>query len=324
MRTQILQNGTMCQNRCVRWKSSPITGHKSLKFLPRAEQKDDSGNFGDDLLDFMYAGKKLRKWYGQEGKVLPKDGRPDPEVDTQQDQQPQQDEGEGDAIDIERDQVLVIDTESPMSEQALLQLIIDRVKVKALVKDTVIARSSFGPYIDAIQLTDLSNGPALRAAMHGVKTIVCCGKIGEAVIREAAATGVPHVVLLSLAATGRGASSSPTSAMAMMPFFLFNRELAVLSDKGREQQVLDSNVVYTIIKAAGLEESPGGCSTLEFSSTGGGTAVSKEDIAKVVAEAALRDIRRGGSLVVNVQSKGPGQLPDNWETVFGELAKQRA
>lgn len=55
------------------------------------------------------AGKKLRKWYGQEGQVLPRDGRPGPS-------DPQQpDEEEEEAV---REYVAVLDADScPMAEQ---------------------------------------------------------------------------------------------------------------------------------------------------------------------------------------------------------------
>lgn len=58
---------------------------------------------------FRYAGKKLRKWYGQEGQVLPRDGRPL----TEGEQPPGEEEEQGD-----REYVAVLDADSsPMAEQ---------------------------------------------------------------------------------------------------------------------------------------------------------------------------------------------------------------
>jgi hypothetical protein len=43
---------------------------------PNDGEKSGGGGIGDELLDFMYAGKKLRKWYGEQDLVLPDGGIP--------------------------------------------------------------------------------------------------------------------------------------------------------------------------------------------------------------------------------------------------------
>ncbi|KAI7839406.1 hypothetical protein COHA_006807 [Chlorella ohadii] len=102
---------------------------------------EPKGNLGDELLDFMYAGKKLRKWYGQEGQVLPRDGRPGPSDQQEDEEEP--------AV---REYIAVLDADSsPMAEQVVLQLILNRAKIRALVKDAPAAKSGFGPYIEAVQ-----------------------------------------------------------------------------------------------------------------------------------------------------------------------------
>lgn len=170
------------------------------------------GGLGDELLDFMYAGKKLRKWYGAEGQVLPRDGR-----------QP----GEGPEAPQEEDEpavreyVAVLDADtSPMAEQAssgpsprlfssgwrlprwgllvsasvavaravsnpprgaefgrcrvhpctlqvVLQLILNRTKIRALVKDAAAAKAAFGPYIEPVQASVCRAGLA-RTHLEGI------------------------------------------------------------------------------------------------------------------------------------------------------------
>lgn len=93
-------------------------------------------NFGDGLLDYMEAGPKLRKWYG-EGERRPRDGQePDPEKDEP---------------DAPGDAVLVTDGDSPMGELVILQLILARLKVTALVKDSAAATQAYGSYVTPVQ-----------------------------------------------------------------------------------------------------------------------------------------------------------------------------
>lgn len=37
-------------------------GRRNLRLMAKPEQDSEGGNLGDDMLDFLYAGKKLRKW----------------------------------------------------------------------------------------------------------------------------------------------------------------------------------------------------------------------------------------------------------------------
>ena len=62
---------------------SPRPRHQSRTLVRSSKDGEEEegsrkGNFGDEMLDFMYAGKKLRKWYGEEGMVLPRDGGDQP------------------------------------------------------------------------------------------------------------------------------------------------------------------------------------------------------------------------------------------------------
>ena len=77
--------------------------------------------FKDELLDFVLAGPKMRRWYG-EGELLPQDGdldlppmEPPPAPQDQQVLPPEK-----------RTHILVTDADSPLGEQVLVQLILAR------------------------------------------------------------------------------------------------------------------------------------------------------------------------------------------------------
>lgn len=197
--------------------SAAPNGRQRRAVVVAAGSNGGGGGLGDELLDFMYAGKKLRKWYGAEGQVLPRDGRqPDDEPEA-----PQEEEEEP-AV---REYVAVLDADtSPMAEQArpacapcchlakdaafaprsnwhcgnstwcqqhsafsdarghrcarahppavhppprlqvVLQLILNRTKIRALVKDAAAAKAAFGPYIEPVQA---SPAPAIGGGEDG-------------------------------------------------------------------------------------------------------------------------------------------------------------
>ena len=162
-----------------------------------------------------YAGKKLRKWYGQEGQVLPRDGR----EGGPGSEEPEEEEEEEAAV---REYVAVLDADSsPMAEQVVLQLILNRTKIRALVKDAAAAKAGFGPYIEAVQ-GDSGDRAAVARLLRGAKAAVCCGKLG-ALLPAAAATRLPHAVLLSSA-------GAPQQGFALFA----SSEQQALADPARE------------------------------------------------------------------------------------------
>ena len=71
-------------------------------------------------MDFVLAGPKMRRWYG-EGERLPEDGEIDlPPLEAPPAPQDQQ------ILPPERTHVLVTDADSPLGEQVLIQLILAR------------------------------------------------------------------------------------------------------------------------------------------------------------------------------------------------------
>jgi len=279
-------------------------GHPSgrIATLVRSSNGGGGGGLGDDLLDFMYAGKKLRKWYGEEGLVLPKDGGSPKDEDEEGPSSSQEDAGP-------RDQVLVLDAETvPMAEQVLLQLILARAKVKVLVKDTQAAKAGFGPYVQIVS-GGANDASALRSALQGVKALVLCGAVAPGVLAAATAAGVPHIVLLS-------AVGAPPRGGFM---FFRDQEMDVLMDKSREEQVRGAALAHTILRVGGLDDSDGGVKELRLTAgEAAGGAVSREDAASVVAQASLRDCS-AGSLVVSIAVGGPGEPPRDWGEAFAQL-----
>ncbi|KAI3437792.1 hypothetical protein D9Q98_000239 [Chlorella vulgaris] len=272
-------------------------GRRRASFAPAAEKKGGS-SFGDELLDFMYAGKKLRKWYGAEGQVLPRDGREEAPPPAE----PEQDEEPG-----EREYVAVLDADSsPMAEQVVLQLILKRAKIRALVRDTVAAKDAFGPYLEAVQGSS-SDRTAVTRLLRGAKAAVCCAGLGT-LLPAAAAAKLPHIVLLS--------SAGPPK----QGFSLFaSSEQQALADPAREQQLRSSGLAHTIVQVGGLAGVPGGTSSLSL--TAGQQPrgqVSQEDAAKLLAEAAERDAA-AGSLVMQLSSSGAGEPPEDWQAALSEL-----
>ncbi|KAL4451758.1 hypothetical protein ABPG75_007420 [Micractinium tetrahymenae] len=257
------------------------------------------GGLGDELLDFMYAGKKLRKWYGAEGQVLPRDGRqPDDDPEAPQEEEP--------AV---REYVAVLDADtSPMAEQVVLQLILNRTKIRALVKDAAAAKAAFGPYIEP---GDSSDRAAVIRLLRGAQAAVCCGRLG-ALLPAAAAARLPHVVLLSTAGSSGGGAG--------LAGLFASPEHTALADASREQQLRASGLPHTIVQVAGLADAPGGASSLALSSSSASPQgkVSREDAAKALAEAAERDAA-AGSLVLQLSSLGAGAPPADWQAEFGEL-----
>jgi uncharacterized protein YbjT (DUF2867 family) len=178
-----------------------------------------------------------------EGQVLPRDGgRPDGD-----DGGPEEEAEEEAAV---REYIAVLDADSsPMAEQVLLQLILNRAKIRALVKDAGAAKGAFGPYIEIIQ-GDAGDRAAVTKLLRGAKAAVCCGRLG-ALLPAAAATKLPHVVLLS------------TAGAAQRGFSLFaSQEQQALADPAREQQLRGSGLAHTIVQVGSLAGVPGGASSL--------------------------------------------------------------
>lgn len=118
------------------------------------------------------AGPKLRRWYGQ-GDILPSDGGP---AGPERQQPEPQEEPVG-----PREFVLVTEAEGIMGEAVLLELILLRASVKAVVKDVVAARTGFGPYVTPVPVPASTSPKAYR----DVRCLVVTGRPDPAVLSSA-------------------------------------------------------------------------------------------------------------------------------------------
>lgn len=263
----------------------------------------NNNNLGDEMLDFLYAGKKLRKWYGQEGPVLPRDG----------DSQQEEIDESVDADNSPRDGILVLDSDTnPMAEQVLLQLILARANIKAIVRDVTAAKMGYGPYIQATGGDSSDPNVVRTVALNKVMTIVLCGQVFPSVIKAAARAGVQHAVLLSAVGLPKQGG-----------FQLFrNSEMDVLKEEKREDIIKSSGMKYTIIRINGFLNEQGGQSALKPAPIVKipKTPLAREDAAIVVAQAALRDVTSQESLEFGIENAGPGQPPSDWPAFFQEIA----
>lgn len=257
------------------------------------------GGLGDDLLDYIQAGPKLRKWYGETDKmVLPKDGGPANE--------PEPEGGE----DGPRDAILVTDADTPMGELIVLQLVLSRARTKVLVADAARAKSEFGPYVEAIS-GDVNSGSALKKAFKSVRAVIIPGATGQAV-RAAAKLGAEHVVLLS------------TSERAGGPFGgLFGGPDAAMRDPARLEEVRAAPVPHTVIQFGRILDRLGGNTYIEFGQAEGAVPgpIAREDAALVAVRALAFPPPEGSALVFQAGGAGAGAPPerDEWKEMFANL-----
>eukprot|EP00892_Ulva_mutabilis_P000978 jgi/Ulvmu1/10881/UM007_0057.1 len=263
---------------------------------------------GDDLLDFIQAGPKLRKWYGETDKMLlPKDGMPGDDGSDDEDAN-----GAGDGV-------VVAGADTELGQLIILQLVLARANVRVLVRDPVRTKQEFGPYVTPIQ-GDSSSGAALKKAMKGSRALIIAGPVGQAA-RAAKALGMEHIVLLSSA-------GDPGFSLGG----LFSGADADLRKPGREEEVQACGVPYTIARFSRLTNSIGGMGYIEFTQAEVGEAdaatapgeLSREDAALVAVRALQFPPAEGQGVVVVVGGAGRGVPPqgDDWADMFGRLKAQ--
>uniref|UniRef100_A0A7S1GGU1 NAD(P)-binding domain-containing protein n=1 Tax=Picochlorum oklahomense TaxID=249345 RepID=A0A7S1GGU1_9CHLO len=256
------------------------------------------GNFGDELLDFMYAGKKLRKWYGQEGQVLPKDGGVQDDGDMEDDMQGP------------RDKIMVLyPEESPMAEQVLLQLILMRAPVCVATKDIAQARAGYGTYVDVVQSTSIDG---VLKACRVSQSVVLCGNVSARLVAVLEKAKVPHVVLLSGARSG----SKPTGIASFFP----GKEYRELTDVSRETVLSESSLKYTIVQvdAAALSNAPGGSVAVGISQDGQASGgIPREDAALCIAMVAMNRKPEGVIGLTSSSSSSSNSMEQS--TVGGSL-----
>jgi len=207
-------------------------------------------SFGAELLDFLEAGPKMRKWYG-----APEKGTDVLDLSLKKEIAPNTDDLSVRAAEsgssTERDTVLVLDASGKLGEEVVLQLILKRTKVKALVGDREQACCAFGEYVSCVE-SSLDDRSSVRRLLEGVKSVVVTGSMGydggQRFMEACLASGVGQVVLMSSYAQSDG----------LLGKIFADREQIRLEDLEREKVVKESGVAFTIIRAGDLKDSSPG------------------------------------------------------------------
>lgn len=151
------------------------------------EETKPSFSLGDQLLDYIEGGPKLRKWYGAPDQ-LPKDGGDGQRDEDAKEPSEEEEEGPGDAV-------LVTDADSETGQLLVLALILKRMRVRALVRDAKAATAAFGPYVEPV-VGDVSDPTNLKKALRGVRAVICPTKVG-AVANPTVVKGLEHIIFMS-------------------------------------------------------------------------------------------------------------------------------
>ncbi|XP_024531446.1 uncharacterized protein At5g02240 [Selaginella moellendorffii] len=204
------------------------------------EKGNKSISFGDKLLDYIEGGPKMRKWYGAPDVQSTKFA----EEKKEDDNQDEEEEEEGGV----RDAVLVTDADSETGQLVVLSLIVQRCRVRVLVRDVKLATNAFGSYVEPIVGTVNDRGSLIKACKE-VRAIICPKKLGALAENDKKMLkGVEHIVYVSELASSRaarGLQSLLRSGSAQDAL----RDEAALAKLG---------VPYTILRPAMLRDEPGG------------------------------------------------------------------
>eukprot|EP00850_Spirogloea_muscicola_P021923 SM000268S09739 [mRNA] locus=s268:84021:87053:+ [translate_table: standard] len=224
----------------------------------------------------LTGGPKLRKWYGAPDRLLRDGGEPNGGSDAD----------EGEDLDLseggdEKTAVLVCDADSETGQLVVLALILQRERIRALVKSAKAAESAFGPYVEAVEGT-VDDLASVDKGLRGTRAIICPAKVG--VSRKA----------------GRG---------------LFDG-LSLRQHEADEEAVLKADLPVTIIRAGRLLDEPGGQRGLRL---GQGDelrgSISREDAANLCVKAL--DFTPQQSLIFEAVNSDEGS--DDWPELFGAL-----
>eukprot|EP00850_Spirogloea_muscicola_P012707 SM000083S22754 [mRNA] locus=s83:292754:295675:+ [translate_table: standard] len=243
---------------------------------PRARRGDGGVSFGDRLLDYIEGGPKLRKWYGAPDQLLRDGGeqRGDSDADEEED------------LDLsrggdERTAVLVCDADSETGQLVVLALILQRERIRALVKSVKSAESAFGPYVEAVEGT-VDDPASVDKGLRGTRAVICPAKVG--VSRKA----------------GRGIFAG----------------LSLRQHEADEEAVLKADLPVTIIRAGRLQDEPGGQRGLRL---GQGDelrgSISREDAANLCVKAL--DFTPQQSFVFEAINSDEGS--GDWPELFASL-----
>ncbi|KAG0562109.1 hypothetical protein KC19_9G118900 [Ceratodon purpureus] len=270
------------------------------KLRVRAGKDDDdrkpSFSLGDQLLDYIEGGPKLRKWYGAPDQ-LPKDGGDNRRDDDKP--EPIEEEEEG-----PRDAVLVTDADSETGQLLVLGLILKRMRVRALVRDAKAATAAFGPYVEPI-VGDVADPTSLKKALRGVRAVICPTKVG-AIANSSVVKGVEHIIYMSQLAAYRNEGGLAA---------LFNGNGRRQAEQD-EKAIANTGIPYTIVRPGALRDEPGGQLGFQFAQGESITGtITREDAASICVRALSRPPQT--ALIFEVANKK--EKSGDWKASFSEL-----
>lgn len=278
-------------------------------------------SLGDQLLDVIEGGPKLRRWYGAAEKAPRDTSRGPVDEEEGEEEEPLGDDGA----------VLVTDATSALGEAVVFALLLSNANtpLRLLCSSKSTVEQRFGRAVTAVagSVTDTS---VVRSALRGCSAVVVTGPTG-AVFAEAAAARLQHAVLLSRAS--KAAHENPLQAL------LQSGDERGRADPGREAAALQCTVPCTVLRLGAEITSPGGRQVLEASTTLGSVsgALSVEDAAAVTAavlrappphrarmlEVAAADARRGAATEGAVALKPADRNTDAWTAALGALPERQ-
>jgi hypothetical protein len=275
----------------------------------------------DDLLDFMQAGRKMRRWYGADetygrmndggGDDLPRDGSGPTPRQGPTPPRPQSD----------RDTIVVAGVDGPVGEAALTDLVVRGgggargARLVALTSSPAAVAASFGDYA-----TPLARGDddRLTDELARASAVVVAGSGARAVAEAAAAAAVPHLVLLTA-----DPPSNPFAAIAGFFGDAGAAEAAAAAGASRADGVAAAlsrggATGATIVRAGrGVRDAPGGRASVAVSASGssvGSRPVAAGDAGAALAAAATGPPPAPGSVSrVELTDRGDGAPPADWE-----------
>ncbi|KAI5057377.1 hypothetical protein GOP47_0027392 [Adiantum capillus-veneris] len=268
---------------------------KRLSAITASNNRQDKFSLGDQLLDYIEGGPKLRKWYGAPEQVLRDGGDSDSVGSTSEESQ---------FLDEVRDAVLVTDADSMTGQLVLLSLILRRVRVRALVKDAKEMIQAFGSYVEPV-VGDVADPKSLKKALRGVRAVLCSTKVGALADKEIT-EGIEHIVFLS-----QFAAYSNAGGLAGLLNMKARRQA-----EEEEAAIRNLGIPCTIVRSATLRDEPGGLKGFNFKEgcTQGGS-ISREDAALICVKAL--DFPPKEAIVFEVASGD--DLVDDWGALFNSL-----
>lgn len=272
-----------------------LSQRRRLFTITASKNRQDRTSFGDQLLDYIEGGPKLRKWYGAPDQVLKDSGDSELLGSTSEEQQ---------LTDEIRDAVLVTDADSMTGQLVLLSLIVKRVRIRALVKDEKEMVQAFGSYVEPV-VGDVADPNTLKRALRGVRAVLCSTKVGALADKDVT-RGIEHIVFLSQFA----AFSNPGGLAG-----LFNA-MARRQAEEDEAAIKSLGIPCTIIRSAALRDEPGGQKGFRFKQGSAEKGViSREDAAMICVKA----LEFPPKHAITFEVASGDDLVDDWGAIFDLL-----